>query len=262
LQPVSPEDLAVKTRETGISRIQLNLDPLREAPALWGNTASTLRAAGIDIISGMFGCVGEDYTTLDTIRVTGGIAPDGTWDQNRKNIQASARLAASLGLNLVTFHAGFIPHDAADPAFARMLQRLGEAADIFAAEKLLLCLETGQETAVDLVTVLKQLNRSNVGVNFDPANMILYAKGNPIEALRILGPWIRQVHIKDATLTKTPGTWGVEVPAGEGEVDWKTFFAALKELRFTGNFVIEREAGTQRVIDIRRAREVVERNAA
>jgi sugar phosphate isomerase/epimerase len=143
-----------------------------------------------------------------------------------------------------------------------MLQRLGEAADIFAAEKLLLCLETGQETAVDLVTVLKQLNRSNVGVNFDPANMILYAKGNPIEALRILGPWIRQVHIKDATLTKTPGTWGVEVPAGEGEVDWKTFFAALKELRFTGNFVIEREAGTQRVIDIRRAREVVERNAA
>jgi len=210
----------------------------------------------------MFGCVGEDYTTLDTIRVTGGIAPDGTWEQNRRNIQASARLASSLGLNLVTFHAGFIPHDQSDPAFSKMLQRLGEAADIFAVEKLHLCLETGQETAPDLLTVLKLLNKTNVGVNFDPANMLLYAKGNPIEALRTLGPWIRQVHIKDATSTKTPGTWGAEVPAGTGEVDWKAFFAALKALNFKGNFVIEREAGTERVADIRRAREVVEQNAA
>jgi L-ribulose-5-phosphate 3-epimerase len=261
LQPVSPADLVSKVRETGITRIQLNLDPLREDPALWGNAAIALRQAGIDIISGMLGCVGEDYTTLDSIRVTGGIAPDATWEQNRKNIRASARLAASLGLTLVTFHAGFIPHDASDPAFGKMLQRLGEAADIFAAEKLLLCFETGQETAADLLTVLKTLNKSNVGVNFDPANMILYDKGNPIEALRSLGLWIRQVHIKDATRTKVPGTWGAEVPAGEGEVDWKTFFAALKELNFGGDFVIEREAGTQRVADIRQARKVVEQSA-
>jgi sugar phosphate isomerase/epimerase len=262
LQPVSPEDLIGKIRQTGINRIQLNLDPLREDPAVWDPTAAALHQAGIEIVSGMFGCVGEDYTTLDTIRVTGGIAPDGTWEQNRRNIQASARLASSLELNLVTFHAGFIPHDQSDPAFSKMLQRLGEAADIFAVEKLHLCLETGQETAPDLLTVLKLLNKTNVGVNFDPANMILYAKGNPIEALRTLGPWIRQVHIKDATSTKTPGTWGAEVPAGTGEVDWKAFFAALKALNFKGNFVIEREAGTERAADIRRAREVVEQNAA
>ena len=261
LQPVSPDDLIRKIGETGIKRIQLALDPLREDPRAWGDAPTALRQAGIEIVSGMFGCVGEDYTTLDTIRVTGGIAPDATWEQNRKNIQASARIAVSLGLKLVTFHAGFIPHDQADPGFAKMVQRLAEAADIFAAEGLSLGLETGQETAKDLLVVLKALNKSNVGVNFDPANMILYAKGNPIEALRTLGPWIRQVHIKDATLTKTPGTWGAEVPVGTGEVDWKAFFGALQELNFQGNFVIEREAGTQRVVDIRRAREVVEQNA-
>jgi sugar phosphate isomerase/epimerase len=94
-------------------------------------------------------------------------------------------------------------------------------------------------------------------VNFDPANMILYGKGNPIAALRVLGPWIRQVHIKDARRTKVPGTWGEEVAAGTGEVDWQAFFATLRELNCKGDFVIEREAGTQRVADIQAAREMV-----
>jgi sugar phosphate isomerase/epimerase len=97
-------------------------------------------------------------------------------------------------------------------------------------------------------------------VNFDPANMILYNKGDPIKALRTLGRWIRQVHVKDAVKTKTPGTWGEEVPVGTGEVNWQAFFAALRDLKFSGYYVIEREAGTQRVADIRAAKLVVERN--
>ena len=94
-------------------------------------------------------------------------------------------------------------------------------------------------------------------MNFDPANMILYDKGDPIAALRTLGPWIRAVHIKDARRTKVPGTWGEEVTVGTGEVDWRAFFATLRELNYTGDFVIEREAGSQRVADIRAARDVV-----
>ncbi len=87
--------------------------------------------------------------------------------------------------------------------------------------------------------------------------MILYDKGNPVEALRVLSPWLQQVHIKDARRTKIPGTWGMEVAAGFGKVDWPVFFAALRELNFTGNLVIEREAGEQRVTDIITARELV-----
>ena len=205
----------------------------------------------------MFGCVGEDYSTLDTIRDTGGIAPDATWEQNWKNIRATAALAQQLGLKLVTFHAGFLPHDEKDPSFLKMLQRLGETADVFAAVGITLGFETGQETAPALVQLLQKLNRPNVGVNFDPANMILYDKGNPIAALRLLGPWIRQLHIKDARRTKVPGTWGEEVVAGTGEVDWPAFFATLRELNYSGDLVIEREAGSQRVADVRTAKEVV-----
>jgi sugar phosphate isomerase/epimerase len=257
LQPASPADLAAKLETTGIRRVQLALDPLRDLPKVWGETAALFRQKGITIISGMFGCVGEDYSTLETIRLTGGIAPDATWEQNWDNMRATAALAHELGLKLVTFHAGFLPHEEKDPNFAKMLRRLSETADVFKAAKIALALETGQETAPVLVQLLQALKRRNVGVNFDPANMILYDKGNPIAALRVLGPWIRQVHIKDARRTKVPGTWGEEVAAGTGEVDWQAFFATLRELNYKGDFVIEREAGTQRVADIQAAREMV-----
>lgn len=259
LQPTSPQDLISKLQQTGVQRVQLALDPLRDDDAAWGQTPELLQQAGIGIVSGMFGCVGEDYTSLDTIRVTGGIAPDATWAQNWKNIQATAALAQQLGLKLVTFHAGFLPHEASDPNFAKLKQRLIQTADAFQAKGIALGLETGQETAGVLAEFLQQLGKANVGVNFDPANMILYDKGNPIEALRKLGPWIRQVHIKDARRTKVTGTWGEEVAAGTGEVDWKAFFATLAQVGFTGDLCIEREAGTQRVIDIRAAREMVEK---
>lgn len=258
LQPPTPQDLIAKLKDTAISRVQLALDPLRETPAVWGQARALFQQHGIEIISGMFGCVGEDYSSLDTIRVTGGIAPDPTWEQNLENVKATAPLARQLGLKLVTFHAGFVPHEEADPNYAKMLDRLRTVADVFAAEEIELGLETGQETAPVLRDLLKVIGRPNLGVNFDPANMILYDKGNPIEALRTLGPWIRQVHIKDAVRTKTPGTWGEEVPAGTGQVDWRAFFNTLKEIGFNGNFVIEREAGNDRVGDIKIARQMVQ----
>ena len=259
LQPANPPDLIEKLQATGIRRVQLALDPLRDSPGVWGKTAALFRRHRITMVSGMLGCVGEDYSTLETIRLTGGLAPDKTWEQNWENIRGTVALAHELKLKLVTFHAGFLPHNQRDPNFAKMLRRLAEAADAFHAAKISLGLETGQETAPVLVHLLKQLKRPNVGVNFDPANMILYDKGDPIAALRVLGPWIQQVHIKDARRTKVPGTWGEEVTVGTGEVDWRTFFATLREAKFAGDLVIEREAGSQRVQDIRAAKAVVGR---
>jgi L-ribulose-5-phosphate 3-epimerase len=244
LQPVNPADLLAKVNATGLT---------------WGQIEGLLRQNSISVVSGMFGCVGEDYSTLQSIRLTGGIGPDSTWEQNRRHIEATAALARQLGLGLVTFHAGFLPHDQTAPDFSKMLRRLGNVADIFSSVGVDLGLETGQETAEALLPVLDRLHRQNVGVNFDPANMLLYDKGNPVEAARALGPWIRQVHIKDARRTRAPGSWGEEVPAGSGEVDWPAFFAVLREGGFTGNFVIEREAGTQRIEDIRQAKDLVQR---
>jgi sugar phosphate isomerase/epimerase len=252
-----PQDLVDKLKSTGIYRVQLALDPLREDPAAWGETRAILRQSGVTVVSGMFGCVGEDYSTLDSIRLSGGIAPDATWDENLQNIRATVEVATALGLELVTFHAGFVPHDTADPDFSKVVARLATVAEIFAAADIAVALETGQETAAGLAALLVRLDRPNVGVNFDPANMLLYGKGDPVEAVRLLGRWIRQVHVKDALQSTVPGTWGEEVAVGTGQVDWPVFIAALAEVGFTGDLVIEREAGDQRVNDIRLAHELV-----
>ena len=111
-------------------------------------------------------------------------------------------------------------------------------------------METGQETAEDLQRFVETLSHPNVLLNFDPANLILYNKDEPLSAVRRLAPWIRHVHIKDAVRTAVPGTWGSEVVWGEGQVNAFAFLNALRDAGYEGALAIEREAGDQRVRDI------------
>jgi sugar phosphate isomerase/epimerase len=256
LQPKDPADLIGQLRQLGMDKIQLALGPLVGEPA-WAGAGAKLSAAGVKVVSGMFGTVGEDYTTLETIRKTGGVVPDATWDENWRNIQRYVQVAAKLKLKLVSFHCGFLPEDAADASYDKLIGRLVKIADVFAREGIGLAMETGQEDADTLKGFLDRLAKPNVGVNFDPANMILYAKGEPVSAVKVLMPYVMQVHIKDATATKVPGQWGAEVPVGTGEVDWAAFFAALKAGGFGGCMSIEREAGQQRIADITRAKNFI-----
>lgn len=254
LQPEDPADLVRKVRACGLSRVQLALDPLREGHWDLDSTRAELRRSGIEILSGMLGTIGEDYTSLDTIRETGGLRPDRHWEANLAHARVIARIAHELGLTLVTFHAGFLPHDHRDPERAKLVQRLRRFAELFAEHGLSLGLETGQEDAVTLLGLLREVDHPAVGVNFDPANMILYGKGDPIAALEALLPHVLQVHIKDALPTRESGTWGNEVPMGSGAVEWDRFAALLRSHPRRLDTLIEREAGNQRVADIGTAR--------
>jgi L-ribulose-5-phosphate 3-epimerase len=263
LEPASAEDLLDKLARTGLTRLQIALDPLREnSGGKWAGFADLSARRGVTSVSGMMGMIGEDYSTLESIRRTGGVVPDATWPGNWRNIQANADLAGTLGLKLVTFHAGFLPEEEGGPAFAELQSRIRQIADLFASRGMALGLETGQETADTMAGFLRALDRPNVGVNFDPANLILYAKDEPVAALRKLVSWVRQCHVKDAVRTKVPGTWGEEVPVGTGEVDWRGLLRVLEEAGFTGPLCIEREAGSDRVGDIRKAREYIEQSGA
>lgn len=259
LQPASVRDLVERIRAVGVSSVQLALDPIRVGNWSLTETREALAGAGITIVSGMMAMEGEDYSTLDSIRRTGGVAPDATWPANRRAAEQDAGIAAELGLRLVTFHAGFIPHEQRDPQRPVMLQRLRELADVFDAAGVRIAFETGQETAGTLLTALDELDRPQVGVNFDPANMVLYGMGDPVESLRRLALRIAQIHIKDALATATPGTWGREVRAGTGEVDWPAFFVAIRERGIKCDLMIEREAGEERIADMIAARELVEK---
>lgn len=263
LQPTSPADLAAKVRECGLDAVQLALDPLRTGDWDEAETVRTLAGAGIAILSGMMTTEGEDYSTLDTIKATGGVRPDATWPANHAAAMANADLASRLGLSLVSLHAGFLPHDADDPERGEMLDRLAQLIEVFGARNIRVAFETGQESAQTLLGVLADLPSSTPppGVNFDPANMILYNMGDPIAALRSLGSHVAQIHIKDALPTATPGTWGSEVCAGTGAVEWDTFFATCRETSLTCDLVIEREAGGSRIPDVRAAADLARADA-
>ena len=204
------------------------------------------------ISSTMIGFPYEDYSTLDSIKKTGGIGPDESWEENRELALGAINVTAQLGAKYILMHAGFIDHT--QPEYAKKFcNRMRLLADAAAEKNVKFLLETGQETAEELKHFLGEMDHPALRVNFDPANMILYDKGNPLEAVKILAPWIRHIHIKDALRAKTPGTWGTEVLWGEGEVDSDAFLKTLKEIGFNGALAIEREAGDDRFGDIKRA---------
>jgi L-ribulose-5-phosphate 3-epimerase len=251
VRPESIGELILSSQQIELPAIQLHLNPLCDDGQNWRNSIAQLRDAGIRIISGMFSCVGEDYTTIETIHQTGGVVPDDTWPASFTNLHIIAPLAGALGLDLVTLHAGFIPSDASDPLYAKVTDRMRKVADLLGSYGVGVSLETGQESAATLSAFLQQLDRKNVFINFDPANMLLYGSGDPIAALKLLLPFVRSCHLKDAQRSAKAGEWGSEVPLGTGEVNWSEFFAILAEANFAGPLMIEREAGDQRIIDIR-----------
>lgn len=260
LRPESPADLVAKVQSLGLTQVQLALAPLRDGRWKTSELRNATDKAKLSIVSGMLAMQGEDYSTLESIKTTGGVRPDKHWKQNLANARAEAAIARELGLALVTFHAGFLPESRSDPERTKMIERLRLVADVFAEAGIQLGLETGQETADTLLEVLERLDRRNVGVNFDPANMILYGKGEPVAALRRLGRHARQVHVKDARASTKKGRWGSEVVVGTGEVDWKAFLGVVRALPQQLDLVIEREAGDTRLEDIRAARQLVERS--
>ncbi|MFU8828510.1 MAG: sugar phosphate isomerase/epimerase family protein [Phycisphaerales bacterium] len=250
LQPDSPAELVHLLEACALDAVQLALDPLSSGQWDEAETVERLKSSGIRIISGMMTTAGEDYSSLESIRRTGGIRPDSTWQQNIEAAHRNAALAARLGLDLVTFHAGFIPHNRADPEYRTLIDRLSAIVNAFETQGVRVGLETGQETAETLLDALDALDRPGVGINFDPANMILYSMGDPVEALDQLAPRVLQIHIKDALPAARAGAWGSEVPVGQGSVDWDRFLDIVRDRLPDRNLVIEREAGNQRVRDV------------
>jgi L-ribulose-5-phosphate 3-epimerase len=262
LQADSREELVARIQACGVDGVQLALGPLSLPRFGVRETLEALTSAGIAVRSGMMSTQGEDYTSLDTIRHTGGVRPDEHWSANLAIAERDARSARALGVSLVTFHAGFLPHDRRDPERAKLIGRLRTIVDVFAAQDVRVGFETGQETADTLLDFLAELDRKTAGVNFDPANMILYGMGDPVAALRKLAPFVLQVHVKDAIAARTRGMWGEEVPVGTGQVDWAEFFRVLDAAQADIDLMIEREAGANRVADIRTARDLVRMSAA
>ena len=120
--------------------------------------------------------------------------------------------------------------------------------------------ETGQETPITLVRTIQDIGLDNQGVNFDLANLILYGKANPVDAIELLGPYVQGIHAKDGVWPANPRELGKEVPIGQGKVDFPRIIGRLKEMNYRGAVTIEREtAGPQQMEDVRGAKAYLEK---
>ncbi len=207
--------------------------------------------------------VGESYADIPTVERTVGFIPPATRAEREARTLAISDFAAALGVSSIALHIGFVPEDAAHADYAAVRGMVRRVADHAAGHGQTFALETGQEPAQVLLKFLQDVNRANVRINFDPANMILYGTGDPIEALGVLGPQVISVHSKDGDWPPkdTPGALGTERPLGQGAVGIERFIAKLKEIGYRGTLNIEREIEDrqQRWRDIRTAVGLLER---
>ncbi len=198
---------------------------------------------------------GESYADIPTVARTVGFVPPETRDAREQRTYAVSDFAAALGVPAIATHIGCVPEDPADPAYVAVRDMVRRVADHAAEWNQVFALETGQEPASVLLRFIQDVDRPNLRINFDPANMILYGSGDPIEALDVLGPLVISVHAKDGNwpAKKKPGALGVEKPLGKGAVGIERFIAKLKQIGYTGPINVEREVEDQkqRLEDIR-----------
>jgi L-ribulose-5-phosphate 3-epimerase len=229
----------------GVNLVQIACgDPHHAAWDEGENMPKAAKAAGFVMGGAMLGFPGEDYTTPQTIQKTGGFGDPATRPERLDRLQWALDRSLALGLRDLMLHAGFIPEVGA-PDRKPFLDTLAKVAQLAAEKGVTVAFETGQESSTLLRRTLDDLRSPNLKVNFDPANMLLYDKDDPIQAVERLAPDIRSVHVKDANRTKKPGTWGDEVPLGQGQVDIRQFIATLKKVGYRGPLYIEREVGDQ-----------------
>ncbi|QDV58635.1 sugar phosphate isomerase/epimerase family protein [Rosistilla oblonga] len=214
------------------TRTQANADKLR----------SQMEEMSVELTAVFGGFEGESYADIPTVVETVGLVPEATRAARLQEMKEIADFAKLIECDVVALHLGFVPHETSDPSYEGIVTVMRDLCDHAANNGQRVHLETGQETADGLLQFLSSVERDNLFVNFDPANMILYGTGEPIPALQKVGSFVRSVHCKDGTWSDKPGeTWGAEVPLGEGQVDMRKYLQTLNEIGYTGPLTIERE---------------------
>ena len=240
------EGLGVKfdvVRELGVPTIQLHApSKANRTPRAAEAFLARLDSVGVTTTAVFGGFAGESYADIPTVARTVGLVPPETRRQRTQEMLEIADFAKLLGVDVVALHLGFVPHDTADPLYREVIDITRQVCDHCAENGQALHLETGQEPADDLVRFIGDVQRDNLFVNFDPANMILYGSGEPLPALERVGQYVRSVHCKDALWADKPGeSWGQEVELGAGQVDIEQYLRTLDRLGYVGPLTIERE---------------------
>jgi sugar phosphate isomerase/epimerase len=251
--------------DLGLSTCQIsNWDPTlyeRDFDGLVASIKSQMESKGVTPSAIWGGYSGRVYWNFTEGPITLGLIPPEHRHHRIHELQRAADFAHALGLRAIITHVGFLPESPTDPLFHPVRVAVAAVAEYCKKLGVEFWFETGQETPVTLlryIQALGDMGLDNIGINLDPANLLLYGKGNPVDALDVFGPYVKSVHAKDGFCPTDPYHLGREVRLGDGLTRYPVFVPKLLGLGFTGDFIIEREiSGDEQKRDILHARDLL-----
>jgi sugar phosphate isomerase/epimerase len=252
-----PDAALAKVKDLGLPTAQIFVDEFE--PGLVERLQQAVDKHGIEPTALVVGGPGKEVWDFYQGPLTIGLVPRETRAVRIAHIKKASDLAKQCGITAVQTHCGFIPENPNDHVYNETVAAIREVATYCKRNGQNFRYETGQETPITLVRTMQDVGTDNQGVNFDLANLILYGKANPLDAIELLGPYIQGIHAKDGLWPTSPKTLGEEVPIGKGKVDFPRIIARLKELNYHGAVTIEREiSGPQQMEDVRAAKTYLE----
>jgi len=253
-----PHDAIAKVHDLGFPTCQAFLEEID--PVLAGRLREALNKYQIEVTSLVVGGPGREVWDFYGGPLTIGLVPRETREARIAHIKKASDFAKQCGIAAVQTHCGFIPENPNDPVYKETVTAMRDVAGYCKRNGQNFRYETGQETPIALVRAIQDVGLDNQGVNFDLANLILYGKANPVDAIELLGPYVQGIHAKDGLWPTNPKELGQEVPIGKGKVDFPRIIGRLKELNYRGAVTIEREiSGPQQVEDVRAAKAYLEK---
>jgi L-ribulose-5-phosphate 3-epimerase len=253
-----PDAALAKVSELGLPTSQIFVDEFEVELA--GRLRQALDKYKIEATSVVVGGPGKEVWDFYQGPLTIGLVPRPTRAARIAQIKKASDFAKQCGIPAVQTHCGFIPENPNDPVYNETVTAIREVAQYCKRNGQNFRYETGQETPITLVRAMGDVGVDNQGVNFDLANLILYGKANPVDAIEILGPYVQGIHAKDGMWPTNPKELGQEVPIGKGKVDFPVIIERLKLLRYRGAVTIEREiSGPQQVEDVRASKTYLEK---
>jgi L-ribulose-5-phosphate 3-epimerase len=253
-----PEAAISKVRDLGLPTAQILLDDFE--PEMLTRLRKALDSYGVEATSLVVGGPGPEVYDFYQGPLTCGLVPRQYRAARLERLKRASEFAKQCGIPAVQTHCGFIPENPNDILYKEVVLAIREAASACKSHGQNFRCETGQETPITLIRAIMDVGLENVGVNFDLANLILYGKGNPTDAIELFGPYVQGIHAKDGLFPRDPKELGKEVPIGQGKVDFPRIVQRLKESNYQGAVTIEREiSGPQQVEDVRAAKVFLEK---
>jgi len=253
-----PQAALQKVHDLGIPTCQVSTEDLSDA--MLEGIREAVQKFNLEVTA--LSTSGPGPAAYDFYRgpLTIGLVPRQYRAQRIAHFKQASDFAKKLGIPALHTHFGFIPENPNDAVYKDLLPALREVATYLKANGQMMLYETGQETPITLLRAITDVGLDNQFVNLDTANLILYGKGNPVDALDVIGKLVRGTHAKDGLFPTDPKKLGEEVPIGQGKADFPKLIARLKKLGYDGALTIEREiSGPRQLEDIRKEKEYLEK---